>query len=35
MNYSGKSAKTVQNSNFDSSSNPAFFDEGKKESQQS
>ena len=35
INYSGKSAKIVQNSNYDSSSSPGFLDEGKKESLQS
>ena len=34
MNYSGKSAKIVQKSNYDTSSSPGFSDEGKKESQQ-
>ena len=34
INYSGKSAKIVQNSNYDTSSSPDFLGEGKKQSLQ-
>ena len=34
INYSGKSAKIVQNSNYDTSPSPGFLDEGTIESLQ-
>ena len=34
INYSGKSAKIVQISNYDTSASPGFLNEGKKESLQ-
>ena len=34
INYSGKSAKIAQNSNYDTSTSPGFLDVGKKESLQ-
>ena len=34
INYSEKSAKILQNSNFDSNSSPGFLDDGKEKSVQ-